>query len=150
MALVERAVATRSAELRDERKGRGRASDEVWCVFDFDVHLHVPEAIELARRNEINVAASNPCIELWFILHHEDQTAHIEREAVQRRAAELLGCGKHLTSDALATLGPHFAEAVRRAKQLDGKHAGDGSPPRSNPSTDVWRLAERILDSNRP
>jgi RloB-like protein len=150
MALVERAVGTRSAELRDERKGLGRASDEVWCVFDFDVHPHVPEAIELARRNEINLVASNPCIELWFILHHEDQTAHIEREAAQRCSAELLGCGKHLTSDALATLDPHYADAVRRAKQLDGKHAGDGSAPRTNPSTDVWRLAERILNSNRP
>lgn len=146
-ALVERAIDTRSAELRDQRKGRGRASDEVWCVFDFDVHPHVPEAIELARRNEINVAASNPCIELWFILHHEEQTAHIERDTAQRRSAQLLGCGKSLTGVALTALDPRYGDAVRRAKQLDRKHAGDGSPPRSNPSTDMRCLAERIRSS---
>jgi len=118
-------------------------------MFDFDEHPHVPEAIALAQRNEINVATSNPCAELWLILHHEQQTAYIEPHAAQRRARELLGCGKHLTSDALAALDPLYADAVRRAKQLDRKHAGDGSPPRSNPSTDVWRLVERICKSNR-
>jgi hypothetical protein len=149
MALVERAIHTRHAELRDQRKGRGKASDEVWCVFDFDVHPQVPEAIELAHANEIDIAMSNPCIELWFVLHHAEQTAHIERDTAQRRSAELLGCGKHLTKGALTTLNPLYVNAVRRAKQLDRKHVGDGSPPRSNPSTDVWRLAERILSSNR-
>lgn len=149
MALVERAIRARTAELREERKGGGRASDEVWCVFDCDVHPYVPEAIELAHKNEINVAMSNPCVELWFILHHAEQTAHIERHAAQRRSAELLGCGKNLTSVALAALDPLYADAVRRAKQLDCKHVGDGSPPRNNPSTDVWRLTERIRDNNR-
>ena len=73
MALVERAIRARAAELRDERRGRGKASDEVWCMFDFDVHPQVPEAIELARRNEINMAASNPCVELWFLLHQRNR-----------------------------------------------------------------------------
>ncbi len=149
LALVERAIRARTAELRDARKEGGRASDEIWCVFDFDVHPHVQEAIELAGRHEINVAASNPCIELWFILHHEEHTAHIERDIAQRRSAELLGCGKHLTNVALAALDPLCADAVRRAKQLDRKHAGDGSLPRSNPSTDMGRLADRIRSSNR-
>jgi hypothetical protein len=144
MALVERAIRARAAELRDERKGRGKAADEVWCVFDFDVHPHVRNAIELAHANDIEVATSNPCIELWFILHHEEQTAHIERQVAQRLATDLLGCGKHLTREALQALDPLYAGAMQRAKRLDQKHLGDGSPPRSNPSTDVWRFAERI------
>jgi hypothetical protein len=86
---------------------------------------------------------------LWFTLHHEEQTAHIERRATQRHAEELLGCGKSLTGAALATMSPLYGDAVRRAKQLDRKHVGDGSPPRSNPSTDVWRLTERIRSSDR-
>lgn len=111
----------------------------------------MPEAIELARRNEINVVASNPCIELWFILHHEDQTAHIEREAAQRRSAELLACGKHLTSDALATLDPHYADAVRRAKQLMANTLVTGVLRAATRALtyDVWRLAERILMGNQ-
>ncbi len=147
MALVERAIRVRDAELRDEHKGRGKAVDEVWCVFDFDVHPYVREAIELAQDNHIEVTASNPCIELWFVLHHEERTAHIERQVAQRRAADLLGCGKHLTREALQALDPLYAEAMQRSKRLDQKHLGDGSPSRSNPSTDVWRLAERIHGS---
>lgn len=117
-------------------------------MFDLDEHPRVPEAIELAQRNEINVVASNPCIELWLILHHEEQTAHIDPKAAQRRARELLDCGKHLTSDALAALDPLYRDAARRAKQLDRKHADDGSPLRNNPSTDVWRLVDRIRNGN--
>jgi len=34
--------------------------------------------------------------------------------------------------------------AVKRAKLLDCKHEGDGSPPRSNPSSDIWRLIDCV------
>jgi RloB-like protein len=149
MALVERAVRERKAELRDAKKGRGVPADEVWCVFDFDVHPNVPEAIALAVDNEIGVAASNPCIELWFILHHRSQTAHIERHDAQRQSATLLGCEKALSSQALAALDPLYGDAMNRAQSLDLKHEGDGSPPRSNPSSDVWRVAERLFAADR-
>lgn len=145
MALVQRAMRERKAELRDERKGRGVPADEVWCVFDFDMHPSVSEAIALATANDISIAASNPCIELWFILHHRNQTAHIERHDAQRQSAALLGCEKILSSQALAVLDPLYAEATDRAQALDRKHEGDGSPPRSNPSSDVWRIAERLI-----
>jgi len=32
MALVERAAAQKNREAREERRGRGKAHDEVWCV----------------------------------------------------------------------------------------------------------------------
>jgi hypothetical protein len=145
MALVARAVDERKAELRDAKKGRGLPVDEVWCVFDFDVHPHVQDAIALANANQINIAASNPCIELWFVLHHKAQTAHLERQAAQRMSKELLGCDKTLSADALALLDPLLSDATSRARSLDSKHKDDGSPTRSNPSADVWRIAHRIV-----
>ena len=79
------------------------------------------------------------------MLHAEDQTAHINRRNVQRRASELqLTFGKGIPDSAWSTLFDEFETARQRAKALDQRHAGNGSPPRSNPSTDIWRFVDRI------
>jgi hypothetical protein len=62
------------------------------------------------------------------------------------RARELLGCEKGLSDAALELLGERYDDARARAIGLDAKHAGDGSPPRSNPSSEVWKLVDRIRD----
>jgi hypothetical protein len=81
LQLVERAVEAQRAEAREAAKERGRAHDQIWCVFDRDEHPFIEKAIALAVRNEIGLAFSNPCIELWFILHFEDQAAYLHRHA---------------------------------------------------------------------
>ena len=131
---------------RRRRSRRGDQDfDEIWCMFDIDLHPNVPTTIHNARQSGIEVAVSNPCIELWLVLHVEDQTAYIKRRNVQRRANELqLTFGKRIPDSAWSTLFDEFATARQRAKALDQRHAGNGSPPRSNPSTDIWRLVDRI------
>jgi RloB-like protein len=118
--------------------------DEIWCVFDVDEHPYQADAIRRAEQHGINVAVSTPCLELWFILHFEAQAAHMGRRAAIRRAEALLSCSKTLTDEALQALVSRYEDAVKRARELDVKHAKDRSPPRSNPSSDVWRLIERI------
>jgi hypothetical protein len=113
-------------------------------VFDRDHHPNIPQALDKAAANGIGIVLSNPCIELWFVLHFANQTAHIEGDAAQRRSRELLGCDKVLTGPALASLSERYDAAKQRARRLDVKHAGDGSPPRSNPSSNMWELIERI------
>lgn len=149
LSLVERAVATKRDTEREEARGRGNAYDEIWCVFDRDLHPNVEEALALAGGHGIGVVLSNPCIELWFILHFEDQTASIHRHDAQHRATDLLGCGKVLTAAAAEDLVVRYDEARARARALDLKHTGDGSPPRSNPSSDMWRLIDRIRAVHR-
>jgi hypothetical protein len=78
------------------------------------------------------------------MLHFQDQHASINRADVQRISANLLGCGKVLTLNALDQLVAHYQDARQRAWQLDKKHALDGSPARSNPASDVWCLIDRI------
>lgn len=90
---------------------------------------------------------SNPCLELWFILHFENQTAYLERDVAQHRAEELLGCSKILTDSALRALAGNYDQARRRAIKLGEKHAGDGSPPASNPSSGMWRLIDVIRNA---
>jgi len=145
--LVDLAVQAKDEADREERRGRGTAWDEIWCVFDTDAHPNLREAIDTAQAHGVHVAVSNPCIELWFVIHFEDQTAHIERRDAQSRAKELLRCGKSLSKDALDALAERYEDARARARSLDAKHAGDGSPRRSNPSSEVWKLIDHIRDA---
>ena len=65
----------------------------------------------MAKDNRIEVVLSNPCIELWFILHFRDQKARIERRQAKSDAKEFLKCGKSLTSEALNKLQERFDQA---------------------------------------
>lgn len=149
LSLVEMAVDRRTADLRDAHRGRGDAYTEYWCVFDIDEHPNVDRALELAAASGISVAVSNPCIELWFILHFQEQNAVIDRADAQRKSNDLLKSGKSPTTAALAALVNQYEDARRRATALDEKHRLDGSPPRSNPSSGAWCLIDQIRQSGR-
>ncbi|MFL6120029.1 RloB family protein [Actinophytocola sp.] len=52
--------------------------DECWCVFDVEWpknHPNLKRAIALANDHGIHLVVSNPCFELWLLLHFTDQTA---------------------------------------------------------------------------
>ena len=141
-ALVKRA----KAYLWDQpRRRKDRDFDEIWCVFDTDDHVHLTHAIADAKNSGINVAISNPCFELWLVLHARDQTGYIDRRAVQRLSRDLgFSDGKRIAEAAKDTLISCFQDAKQRAQRLDQHHADNNSPRRSNPSTDVWRLVDAI------
>jgi hypothetical protein len=142
--LVDLAATAKIEAEREQRRGRGAAWDDIWCVFDEHTHPSLRDAIAKAEANGVKLAVSHPCIELWFVLHFDDQTAPIKRQDAQLRARQLLGCDMGLSDNALEVLGQRYDDARARAKALDEKHAADGSPPRSNPSSDVWKLVDRI------
>jgi hypothetical protein len=135
LTLVKAAVERQRREQREEAKGRGVAHTEYWCVFDRDEHATFDAAVRMAREKKINLAVSNPCLELWFVWHFQDQTAYVERGDVQRMSRKLLGCEKTLDVAALTTLADQdrYDSAKERALRMDARHEGDGSPPGSNP-----------------
>jgi hypothetical protein len=142
--LVEQAIRQRSKDSQDARRGMGDTFDQYWCVFDVDEHPRLEEALALANSEDIKVALSNPCIELWLILHFKLQTAYLETGEAEDIAQAYLGCGKALSVDALNRLVLQYEQAKSNGLKLDKKHEGDGSPPRSNPSSGVWRLIDLI------
>jgi hypothetical protein len=144
LSLVKEAVARQRQEKREESRGLGRGYDEIWCVFDVDEHPDLPEAMDLARRSGIFVAVSNPCIELWFLLHFADHTAWIHRHDAQRESRKLLKCGKVLDSAAVTLLIAQHDGAVQRAQALARRHRENGSPEDENPSSGIWQLIDSI------
>ena len=142
--LAESAAAQRRRDLREASRGRGAAFDQYWCIFDVDEHPKIPEALDMASANNINVALSSPCLELWFLIHFDNQTGYIDRREAQRRSKEILGCSKALTQAALDMLVANYETAKSRAEALAAKHRGDGSSQPWNPQSEVWRLVDII------
>ena len=119
--------------------------NEIWCVFDVDDHPEIISAVAEARQAGIRTAVSNPCFELWLVLHVEDRTAFVDRHTIQRRAAELgLLDSKSIPESAWPTILDGYKDAKRRAQTLDTMHEGDGRNPGANPSSGVWRLIDSI------
>ncbi|TCT22859.1 RloB family protein [Thiobaca trueperi] len=117
------------------------AYDEVWCVFDVDEHPKINEARQLAHARGIELAVSNPCFELWLLLHFRESPGARHRHDVQRMMREHIpSYDKHLDFKRLST---GIADAARRARRLDDEANEEGESGR-NPTTGVYRLTESI------
>jgi hypothetical protein len=115
--------------------------DQVWCVFDVDQHANIPDAKQMARDNGIELAISNPCIELWLWLHFAEQPGMRDRRDLQRMMAQhIRNYDKHVNYSDYAS---GYESAVQRALRLDAEAEADNEQGR-NPSTGVWRLTESI------
>ena len=146
--LVDYAVERKEQAEGDARREKddNLKYDEVWCVFDVDVHEHVADAKQKASANGIRLAISNPCFELWLLLHFQDQRQYIERHEAQS------ACRAHMPryekEVPFELVFPHHQEAVDRAVALDEWQREQGRPG-GNPSTGVHQLTERIMELSR-
>ena len=114
-------------------------------MFDVDAHPDLKSAVSEARDAGIRTAISNPCFELWLVLHLADQTAYVERHTIQHRARQLgLVDGKSIPDSERCRLFDGYEDAKRRAQALDIMHGRDGRDPGANPSSGVWRLIDSI------
>lgn len=147
--LVEAAISSKAKAEQDQRRGRGVAPDSYWCVVDTDDHPRLKEAVTLANAHGVQMAVSNPCFELWLLLHYVDQRKWQHRHEVQHELKSLTGIEKTLSESHLVHLLSTFPTARSRATALDRMHDRNGSSDR-NPSTGVWRLVDLIQDSGSP
>jgi hypothetical protein len=132
----------KEAEKKASReKDENIAYEEVWCVFDIDEHPQVGEAKEMARDNNIQLAISNPCIELWLLLHFRENPGMQSRDKIKSMLIEHVpGYDKHVD---YATYAIGYPEALRRAEQMDCA-AKDAHEVGRNPTTNVYELTESI------
>ena len=120
--------------------------DECWCVFDVEWPKHHPnlaQAIDLATTHGIKLAVSNPCFELWLILHTRDQYGHLDTKTCESRSRAIDNrTGKRLDPNFYLKLR---AQAIRRARKLTERHRGDRTAfPHDNPSTGFHELVMAI------
>lgn len=134
-------VVEKAVELKNRALSSHDAFEQIWCVFDIDEHPKIPDAIQQAQAHGVSLAVSNPCFELFVLLHFQDRTAPIHRHKAQSLCRKHMpGYQKNLAFDKLA---PLTGDALGRAAALDERHHRNGNSG-ANPSTGVHRLVSRI------
>jgi hypothetical protein len=127
-----------AAAYRDRKSG---TYDEVWCVVDID-QFDIVAAVAEAGRRKVNLAVSNPCFELWLLLHHTDCRSHCAGyDDVVRRLKRYVPAYDKARLRFTDYAGG-VDDATKRAKGLDPT----GTKHQRNPTTSVWRLVEKITE----
>ena len=123
--------------------------DQVWAVFDRDAHPHFNEAVTYCESNNVGVGRSNPCIELWLILHERDFDRYEDRHAMQKILAELRpeydpdGAKTPDCDDLVKRV-----DAAERRSETQLRRRVEEDNPYGNPSTTVGRLTREIREAN--
>jgi len=136
--------------------------DEIWFVFDMDIHY--PEvsdqkadfnsAIKLAEVKGARIAFSNDCFEIWFLLHYQDLSGQLTRKEYYEKLNswmgidyEKVGKGRDFASKIYETLlkdtKASQPEAISRATRLweENKHL---PPADRNPCNSVYQLVVEL------
>lgn len=150
---LARAAVGRARELGLSRRSRKpldsfEERDEVWAVFDRDEHPRYQEAVALCSGVGIGVGRSDPCFELWLILHEQDFDKPDGRHAVQahlRRLRPEYDPEKRKMPNC-ADLFARVDEAEWRAGRQLERRENEGNPY-GRPSTTVAHLTRAIRDA---
>lgn len=143
-----------------KRKSLSKAekeNSEIWVVFDRDDHPNWKKAIQSSYQSGFGLALSNPCFELWGILHLTFQSGVLEREKAQRKLHQLMPKYHHngkpyFDMKVLKQQNKGFQPislARERALSLQGKifrnkDLSSQDEYFDNPSTTIWMLLERL------
>ena len=123
------------------KESSDREYDQIWCVFDRDQHERIPEAFIQARDNGFEVAFSNPCFEIWILLHFKDQTRYINRDETCREIRRNYINDYEKSQDVYPLLLDKQNIAIERAEKLKEKHERDGTDIlEQNPCTDMYKM----------
>lgn len=109
-------------------------NDKTFLMYDLDV----PSVLDRLRKiSETVLLCSNPCIELWLLLHYTDQYAEITSTECVHRLSKYIKQYKKgkLSVEDTSYLMNHADLACNRAK---------AKVPYTNPSSTVFRLIEDL------
>ncbi len=138
----------REARKKRNDKNSYMSGDIVWCVFDRDQHTDYFEAIEIALKSKISYSISNPCFELWILLHFQDQRSQTSNTIVENLVKKYIKNFKKGMWGLFDVLEPRRTIAINRARSLYYHHDSNKSVSERiencNPLTKVYELIEFI------
>lgn len=111
----------------------------VFYIYDSDVK----SIVDKLRQLEGTLILSNPCIELWFMLHSSEHNRATTSDEMVRRLKQSHSAWAHyskgyLSNDQLNLLFGHVDEAATRARLLDWPE---------NPSTNAYKLIDALNEA---
>ena len=122
----------------------------VWAVFDVDEHKDLDAALARARDNSIPVSLSDPCFELWGLLHVDSCDAPMSRKQAQRALAKVMPGFHHDKNPRFdwTWCGDRIPAAIRNAENgLHNRLKERSVAPMANPSSNFHYL---LLFSTQP
>ncbi len=154
LTLADKAIAARRLRRRQARQQASSSYeqyDQIWVVFDRDLHPNYQEAVNKCEQNGIFVARSNPCFELWLVLHKQDYDGLDNHHEMQKRLVGLcpeydpdksktVNCDDMMVSTELAE---------RRAKAQLKRRENEGEPIRP-PYTTFFEFTQSLRSAARP
>lgn len=161
-------------EVRVEGEGRGTLSlvkqaikirdksakpyDRVWAVFDKDDFQDFNQAINYAKKHQINCAWSNESFELWYYLHFQyldtgisrsDYIQRIEREIRNRTNDPSFRYEKKSDNNYfLINNYGNMNHAITHAKRLCSNHRGNNYDSHL-PCTKIHLLIDELLEPTK-
>jgi len=143
---VPSTVVRRAKERRSEYGRKVEDRPETWVVFDRDEHPCWQRAIDQATALKMKLGISNPCAELWGVLLHQDQTAHIERDKAQSLLKEIHPGYDHGRNPYLdvETVAERIDHAYERAEAILKAANKLGEDEYRNPTTRFHLLVKRL------
>lgn len=153
MSIAESAVARANAEglaksSRKKPKNSFEEHDQIWAAFDRDRHPRFDEAIALCVSEGVRICRSNPCFEVWLILHvtdydkpddHPTVCAHLRslRPEYDPRGSKICNFDEMIEN---------VERAEKRATKLLARRQDEGAPF-GRPSTTAGVLTAAIRDA---
>jgi len=122
--------------------------DAIWCVFDCDENTNedISKACRIAGKDVI-ICLSNPNFELWFLLHFTLIVSKSPRSEIMAKLKKFIP-DYEKNKDVYDLLTDKRTNAIENAKKLIDLHNKNGIDlfsVESNPSTQVYLIAEEIL-----
>ncbi len=146
MTVAQRAI----DEVKRLKKSRDSftTNDKVWAVFDRDEHPNFENAVTSCETSGVSVGRSNPCFELWLVLHLElfdgpDDNAGVCARLRKLRPEYNPDSCKRCNWEELI---PNLDDAEKRAEKQLEERIRDSSPY-GRPSTTVGRLTAAIREA---
>ena len=130
-----------------------RSGDLAFAVFDADLWRtqgnRIQEAIDYAKEQKIKVVLSNPCFEVWFVLHFEDSKAPYDSSAGVIKKLKRYISGYEKKMDVFEVLWGKERTAIKHAEGLRTYHEDNRTKPSErNPMTDVDQVVKKLCGSD--
>ncbi len=125
-------------------------NDQFWVCIDLDHwaqsnHIkNLTQVLQHCRQKGYSVAVSNPCFELWLLLHFEDTplASCQSCDDVSKRLTEILGgYNKAKCCGSLPFTKTNVTNAVERASKID-----DGTDVPESPLTRMYKIMNVLLE----
>ncbi|MEA5579414.1 RloB family protein [Anabaena sp. UHCC 0451] len=146
--IIERLIEERQQMKNDKR---WTTNDTAWAVFDGDEHIEKSlanwqGAINRANSQKINLAITNPCFELWYLIHFQDHLAQISREKLLKLLNKYIPDYDKSMSLYPQLLKPLTEQAIQRAEKIAKQIKRDQLDEYSNPCcSDLPKLISNLL-----